>query len=692
MVGADIITGWVSLGRVTLLDQYAADHTQPINDKPLGAGGKNDLTSVSGYESQGWTTLSFKRAWDTGDRWDFVFRNTTQFLLIALGAADGSAQATDSSTTGLYTSHYYRQAIPINFFIPFVPAPVTASDAQGILIDPGLVVLISVAILSFIYAVVHWGKIFLKGRASHTYTPRPSVSASANLSLTERATLTEYDILRLQYAYGLSSQDVKPVPSARILFLRGVATYRIPYLDVSVAWATLISLYVLGNFLAMAFPFNGMDYATNFGYLSGANACLLLIPATRNSLISFLFGIPFDRHVSLHRCLALFAVFLVALHTFLFWAKWQKDPDASISLTWTNRKYLYGFIGFFGGIMLVLTSLPCLRRGYFNFFMYNHYLWALIFYLFAMMHTPVKFLPKLAIIVILYGLDKLIRAVYATFPTRAKRVKVNDDMVTLSFPKNKFAEWMKLYSVSQYVFVNFPQISLFEWHPFSLSSGPQERLCEINVRSLGDHTTKLLELAKRKQSADSTLWMRVDGPYGNYGVDFNRYPVKIFFAGGIGITPIISVLRGIYGIGRDGAQACWTPQQMRKGSSGVASMTTASLPIMETSLGGESSTDDPPVPLRVRDSHLIEKRMPSVLFDAYPTNGTMQDVYVLWAISKEEHYKWFSDIFDKIGLLEYDFSLPRMHLLVFLSDRSNAPDTLQSPIVKGSLRLELKDT
>jgi len=85
--------------------------------------------------------------------------------------------------------------------------------------------------------------------------------------------------------------------------------------------------------------------------------------------------------------------------------------------------------------------------------------------------------------------------------------------------------------------------------------------------------------------------------------------------------------------------------------------------------------------------------MPSILFDAYPSAAVMQDIYVMWAISKEEHFKWFEDIFDKISALEHDFTLPRMHLLVYLSEKcSVAEETLQSPIIKGSLRTELKDT
>jgi hypothetical protein len=33
------------------------------------------------------------------------------------------------------------------------------------------------------------------------------------------------------------------------------------------------------------------------------------------------------------------------------------------------------------------------------------------------------------------------------------------------------------------MFINFPSVSLMEWHPFSLSSGPNEEFCEIHIKA-----------------------------------------------------------------------------------------------------------------------------------------------------------------------------------------------------------------
>lgn len=115
----------------------------------------------------------------------------------------------------------------------------------------------------------------------------------------------------------------------------------------------------------------------------------------------------------------------------------------------------------------------------------------------------------------------------------------------MRFPKHPIAKALGMYRVGQYVFVNFPGISLLEWHPFSLSSGPDEDHLEIHVQALGNHTQKLTEVAKGRRS----LWVRVDGPYGNQRINYRRFPVLLLISGGIGITPCIGILKDMYRTG-----------------------------------------------------------------------------------------------------------------------------------------------
>jgi respiratory burst oxidase len=86
---------------------------------------------------------------------------------------------------------------------------------------------------------------------------------------------------------------------------------------------------------------------------------------------------------------------------------------------------------------------------------------------------------------------------------------------------------------------------MFEWHPFSVSSGPREKTVEVHIRGLGDATNALVELSK---TCDQ-LWIRVDGPYGNHKLNYRRYPVSLMVGGGIGISPVIGMVKDIYNVG-----------------------------------------------------------------------------------------------------------------------------------------------
>lgn len=74
-------------------------------------------------------------------------------------------------------------------------------------------------------------------------------------------------------------------------------------------------------------------------------------------------------------------------------------------------------------------------------------------------------------------------------------------------------------------------------HPFSMSSSPDPsgRL-EFTIKELGDFTSTI----KHLQVGEAAY---VDGPYGAFSVDRHPAPGYVFIAGGIGIAPIMSMLR-----------------------------------------------------------------------------------------------------------------------------------------------------
>uniref|UniRef100_A0A3B3QBM7 NADPH oxidase 3 n=1 Tax=Paramormyrops kingsleyae TaxID=1676925 RepID=A0A3B3QBM7_9TELE len=93
----------------------------------------------------------------------------------------------------------------------------------------------------------------------------------------------------------------------------------------------------------------------------------------------------------------------------------------------------------------------------------------------------------------------------------------------------------------QYVYLQCPAIAPLEWHPFTLTSAPEEDHFSVHVRVAGDWTAALYATYTGHQG-DS---LAVDGPFGSASRDVFRYEVSVCIAAGIGVTPFASVLKSL---------------------------------------------------------------------------------------------------------------------------------------------------
>ena len=129
-----------------------------------------------------------------------------------------------------------------------------------------------------------------------------------------------------------------------------------------------------------------------------------------------------------------------------------------------------------------------------------------------------------------YAIDRLVRLFWGMWPRRTLfMLEKGGGCMQVLLPRHPLAK----YHVGSYVFANFPAVSLLEWHPFTLSSGPNDDYIELHIKALGDHTNRLLELVRRKEQT----WVRIDGPYGHVSVNYKRYPAVVLVGGGVGVTP-----------------------------------------------------------------------------------------------------------------------------------------------------------
>ncbi|KAE9610188.1 hypothetical protein Lal_00006596 [Lupinus albus] len=337
------------------------------------------------------------------------------------------------------------------------------------------------------------------------------------------------------------------------------------------------------------------------------NMALILLPVCRNT-ITWLrnktklgVAVPFDDNLNFHKVIAVAIAIGVGIH-----AIYHLTCDFPRLLHASNEKYklmqpffgdkpsnywhyVKSWEGVTGIIMVLLMAIaftlanPRLRRGQnnlpkplkkltgFNAFWYSHHLLVIVYAL-LVVHGVKLYLTKdwykkttwmyLAIPITIYALERLVRALRSS----TKSVKI---LKVAVYPGNVLALNMSkpqgfTYKSGQYMFVNCAAVSPFEWHPFSITSAPDDDYLSVHIKIVGDWTRNLktkfsqacraplngqsgllrAECMKGDNSSSSNLpKVMVDGPYGAPAQDYTQYEVVLLVGLGIGATPMISILK-----------------------------------------------------------------------------------------------------------------------------------------------------
>jgi len=120
----------------------------------------------------------------------------------------------------------------------------------------------------------------------------------------------------------------------------------------------------------------------------------------------------------------------------------------------------------------------------------------------------------------------------------------NGEITTISLKAADFQ-----YQAGQYCFLNVPGISSLQWHPFSISSAPGDEVMTFHIKNMGPKTWTGKLSAKVTQmkyfGTGQNPSICVDGPYGMPPSLLGRNSI-VLIAGGIGITPVISIFRDLH--------------------------------------------------------------------------------------------------------------------------------------------------
>ena len=122
------------------------------------------------------------------------------------------------------------------------------------------------------------------------------------------------------------------------------------------------------------------------------------------------------------------------------------------------------------------------------------------------------------------------------------------------------------YKAGQWIFIQIPDVSSSQWHPFTITSCPFDPYISVHVRQVGDFTRALGDAlgcgpAQAKdlegldplgmyevalQNGQIMPKLRIDGPYGAPAEDVFENEIAVLIGTGIGVTPWASILKNIW--------------------------------------------------------------------------------------------------------------------------------------------------
>ena len=102
-------------------------------------------------------------------------------------------------------------------------------------------------------------------------------------------------------------------------------------------------------------------------------------------------------------------------------------------------------------------------------------------------------------------------------------------------PNKKVMEFLP----GQFIFIRFVGNGISsEPHPFSMSSSNEKNNIQLVIKSLGDFTRML-------SSVKEGMLTKVEGPFGSFYKNKENNKKEIWIAGGVGITPFLSMARSL---------------------------------------------------------------------------------------------------------------------------------------------------
>jgi len=327
-----------------------------------------------------------------------------------------------------------------------------------------------------------------------------------------------------------------------------------------------------------------------FGVIMDINFTIIFIPVSRlfirwlyerstgshtmkSSIFkSVLYIFPLDYALEFHMLCGIIGYFCAVMHTFAHIMNFATKAEE----VWSKFGWWIWFSGI--GLLFCLTILVSavhrnVRRNHFNIFYYTHLMYIPITIL-NIFHGANFMGPNFWKFLLLgpgpiFLFERIYRYYISSIPVSLIDFTNMGVVTTISLGKEAFLHG---YKEGHYAFINCPHVSKYDWHPFTISSAPQEPYITFHMRVQGEgswtkRVKEYLTLLTPPGKSSMELWhhdtvagVRVKGnstgpdgkPYFHlYGPcsaptqHLGEYDEVMICASGIGVTPLASSMKSI---------------------------------------------------------------------------------------------------------------------------------------------------